>query len=74
MIAKAWQSEAVFATFHFLCKLQMGLVSKNIYYIQMERHAKDKHSSLVGPFVNDKMFSQEFIIPNIKQHYYINVL
>ncbi len=42
---------AVFTTLHFLCNLQKGPVSYSVLYTRLERLGKDKHSSLMGPFI-----------------------
>ncbi len=40
----------VFTTLYFLCNLQMGPKAQVLYYIRLERIARKKHSSLLGPF------------------------
>jgi hypothetical protein len=42
---------AIFKKLHFLHKLQMGPMHKR-HYTRLERLDRDKHSSLLGPFVS----------------------
>jgi hypothetical protein len=44
---------AVFTSFHFLCNLRkMGPNKIGLYYTRLERLARVKHYSLLGPFVS----------------------
>jgi hypothetical protein len=43
---------AVFTSLHFLHNLQMGAMSRVLHYTWLKRLARDKHSSLLGPFVS----------------------
>jgi hypothetical protein len=43
---------AVFRTLHFLCDFWMGEISFIVFYTRLERLARDKHSSLLRPFIS----------------------
>ncbi len=44
--------ETIFTTLHFLHKLQMGSISYSYITLGWKMFARDKHSSLVGPFIS----------------------
>ncbi len=42
----------VFTKHHFLCNLQIGSISQNATLLMEERLAREKHCSLLCPFVS----------------------